>query len=103
MNEFTLIKSNDINIKLSKGGLIQMKFNDKVTVIKLNEQKAMNLWGGYDDLTVLLGKTGFVTNILNPDTNYEQYGIEFDDYLAQVTRERTGIIFYAEQLEIVSE
>lgn len=79
-----------------------MKLKDKVKVIELIEEKAMNLWGGYDDLTVLLGQTGTVTSVVNPDTAYEQYGIEFEDNFAQMTRERTGIIFSADQLDIVS-
>lgn len=78
-----------------------MELKNKVKVIKLNEEKAMNLWGEYDDLTGLLGQTGTVTKIVNPDTKYERYGIEFDDDLAQITRERTGIIFSLEQLKIV--
>jgi len=80
-----------------------MEFKNKVKVIKLNEEKAMNLWGGYDDLTVLLNQTGIVTKIVNPDTKYEMYGIEFDDEFAQITRERTGILFSVEQLEVINE
>ena len=70
--------------------------------MKLNEEKAMNLWGGYDDLTCLLGETGIITKVVNPDTSYERYGIEFDDDSAQLTRVRTGILFSAEQLETIS-
>lgn len=79
-----------------------MNIKDKVKVVKLNEEKAMNLWGGYDDLTNLLGQTGTVTNVVSPNTDYERYSIEFDDVVAQITRERTGIIFTAEQLEIIT-
>lgn len=78
-----------------------MKINDRVKVVKLTQKEAMNLWGGYDDLTELLDQTGTVTRIISPDTKYEQYGLVFDDYGAQLTRERTGIIFYADQLEPV--
>lgn len=78
-----------------------MKLKDKVKVVKLIQKEAMNLWGDYDDLTDLLGQTGTITRVLSPDTKYEQYGIVFDDYSAQLTRERTGILFYADQLEIV--
>lgn len=79
-----------------------MNLEDKVKVVKLNEEKVMNLWGGYDDLTNLLGQTGTVTNVVSPNTDYERYSIEFDDVVAQITRERTGIIFTAEQLEIIT-
>lgn len=79
-----------------------MKLKDKVKVVKLIEKEAMNLWGGYDDLTDLLDQTGTITRVISPDTKYEQYGIEFDDYFAQMTRERTGIIFTADQLEVVN-
>jgi len=79
-----------------------MDLKDKVKVVKLVEEKAMNLWGGHDDLTGLLGQTGTVTRVINPDTKYEQYGLEFDDDYAQMTRVRTGIIFSADQLELVS-
>lgn len=80
-----------------------MDLKDRVKVIKLSKEKALNLWGNYDDLTVLLGQTGMITRVINPDTEYEQYGIEFDDDYAQITRERTGIIFSYDQLEMVNE
>ena len=80
-----------------------MNFNQKVKVVKLDKDEMMNLWGGYDDVTHLLGQIGVVTRIINPDTDYEQYGLMFDDYDAQSTRVRTGIIFNANQLEIVSD
>lgn len=70
-----------------------MNIKDKVKVVKLNEKKAMNLWGGYDDLTNLLGQTGTVTNVVSPNTDYERYSIEFDDVVAQITREREQGLF----------
>lgn len=80
-----------------------MTLRGRVKVIKLPQEKAMNLWGGYDDLTGLMGQTGTITTVISPDTEYEQYGIEFDDDFAQLTRVRTGIIFSADQLETVDE
>lgn len=82
--------------------MFKLKIKDKVKVIELIEEQAMNLWGGYDDLSGLLDQTGTVTSIINPDTEYERYGIEFDNDFAQMTRERTGIIFSANQLDIIN-
>lgn len=77
--------------------------DSRVKVIKLPKEKMMNLWGGYDDLTGLLGETGVIKNIYSPGTQYEQYGIEFDDDFAQLTRVRTGVIFAADELELTYE
>jgi hypothetical protein len=73
----------------------------RVKVLKVPQEKVMNLWGGYDDVTGLIGQTGTITRIISPDTEYEQYGIEFDDDFAHLTRQRTGIIFSEEHLETV--
>ncbi|MEH6848125.1 hypothetical protein [Bacillus thuringiensis] len=78
-----------------------MKLGDKVKVIKLHRNKEMNLWGGYDDVTVFLNQTGTITNHYDKGQLCEKFGLEFDDDWTQITRERTGLIFSKEQLEII--
>ncbi|WP_437261232.1 hypothetical protein [Bacillus thuringiensis] len=78
-----------------------MKLGDKVKVIKLHRDKEMNLWGGYDDVTVFLEQTGTITNHYDKGQLCEKFGLEFDDVWIQITRERTGLIFSKEQLEII--
>jgi hypothetical protein len=80
-----------------------LKLGDKVKVVKLNHDKYMNLWGGYDDTTVFLNQTGTITNHYDEGQLCERYGIEFDDDWAQLTRVRTGLIFSKDQLEIANE
>ncbi len=36
-----------------------MKLGDKVKVIKLHRNKEMNLWGGYDDVTVFFESSSY--------------------------------------------
>ena len=78
-----------------------MDYGDKVKVTKVIQDKEMNLWGGYDDVTLFVNATGTVRNVYDKDTICENYGIEFDDDWVQLTRERTGLLFSKEQLEIV--
>ena len=72
----------------------------RVKVIKVKQEKMMNLWGGYDDVTSLLQQIGVIKRVYDSG-EYENYGIEFDDYMAQLTRERTGIVFYKDDLEVI--
>lgn len=74
------------------------KLGSKIKVVKLNNEKMMNLWGGYDDLSSLLNKEGVITSIISPDTKYEKYGVEFEDFKAQITRERTGYILDQDEI-----
>lgn len=69
---------------------------DRVKVINLEQEKAINLWGGYDDLTCFLNAEGTVTSIIDG----VRYGIEFDDDFAYITRKRTGFIFREQDLEL---
>ena len=58
----------------------------------------MNLWGGVDELTCLLNEVGTVRSIYEGGSSY---GIEFDGDYAQLTRERTEVIFTPEQLQLI--
>lgn len=75
----------------------------KVKVIEIPMEKMMNLWGGYDDLTPLIGETGTIVSTIYPDSNFKKHGIEFDNWFPQSIRERTGVIFSIDQLEIINE
>ena len=78
-----------------------MEYGTKVKVTKVTRDKEMNLWGGYDDVTVFVNATGTIKNVYDAGTICENFGIEFDDYWVQLTRDRTGLLFSKEQLEIV--
>lgn len=78
-----------------------MDCGTKVKVTKVFRDKEMNLWGGYDDVTLFVNATGTIKNVYDKGRICENYGIEFDDDWVQLTRERTGLLFDKEQLEIV--
>lgn len=77
-----------------------MKCGDRVKVVKIEQDKVMNLWGGYDDTKIFLNETATINSILS-DSHYE-FGLEFDNEWIQLTRVRTGLLFSKEQLELIS-
>lgn len=78
-----------------------INFGDKVRVIKVKSEKAMNLWGGFDDISWLVGLEATVKSIYDKDTPSEMYGLEFEHWGAQVTRDRTGYVFDKEEIELL--
>jgi hypothetical protein len=76
-------------------------FGKSVKVISTKKDKAMNLWGGYDDVTCMIGQIGTIVSISEPDTEYKRYRLKFSDEFIQMTQVRTNISFSSEELEIV--
>jgi hypothetical protein len=79
-----------------------MECGDKVKVSYVDRDKEMNLWGGYDDVTLFVDAVGTIKTIYDKGKLCERYGIEFEDYRVQITRERTGLIFSRKQLEVIN-
>ena len=78
-----------------------INIGDKIKIVKVKKDEAMNMWGGYDDITIFVGKEAVVTDVLDRGKVCEMYSTEFDHWGAQVTRERTGYIFNKEEIELV--
>lgn len=74
---------------------------DKVKVVNLKKEEMMNLWGGYDDITIFSDKIATVVDVYDRDEIYEKYALEFEHFGAQITRERTGYVFGKEEIELI--
>jgi len=74
-----------------------MEKGDRVKVLSVHADTMPNLYNTPTDITHLVGQEGVIEVAYTDGT----YGIEFDEDKAYWTRRYTGILFRAEELEVV--